>query len=55
MSETFINTLQYYAAGASLPAAFIVSLNIGLLAINCVGVYRYLIADKPPQPTEGTE
>lgn len=24
--------------------------NIGLLGINLVGVYRYLIADKPPQP-----
>ena len=24
--------------------------NIGLLAINCVGVYRYLLAGKPPEP-----
>ena len=24
--------------------------NIGLLGINLVGVYRYLIAGKPPQP-----
>ncbi len=26
--------------------------NIALLAINLVGVYRYLIADKPPPPPE---
>lgn len=86
MSETVLATLQYYGAGASLLAAFIISLNlgfkwtgwafvifvtssialigwgflndegegiglqnIGLLAINLVGVYRYLIAHEPPQ------
>jgi hypothetical protein len=26
--------------------------NIGLLAINCVGVYRYLLADKKPKAAE---
>ncbi|RED15178.1 hypothetical protein [Parasphingopyxis lamellibrachiae] len=87
MSETTLNILQYYGAGAALLAAFVVSLNlgtrctgwafvvfvtssvaliawgflndegagigwqnIGLLGINLVGVYRYLIAGKPPQP-----
>jgi len=85
MSETTLDILQYYGAGAALLAAFIVSLNlgarwtgwafvifvtssialivwgflndegegigyqnIGLLIINAIGVYRYLIADKPP-------
>lgn len=87
MSETTLNILQYYGAGAALLAAFVVSLNlgarwtgwafvvfvtsslaliawgflndegagigwqnIGLLGINLVGVYRYLIAGKPPRP-----
>ncbi|MBC2777374.1 hypothetical protein [Parasphingopyxis marina] len=86
MSETTLNILQYYGAGAALLAALVVSLNlgvkwtgwafvvfvtssialigwgflndegagigwqnIGLLAINLVGVYRYLIAGKPPE------
>jgi hypothetical protein len=84
MSETALDILQYYGAGAALLAAFLVSLNlgvrltgwafvifvtssialiawgflndegegigwqnIGLLAINAVGVYRYLIAGNP--------
>ena len=86
MSETTLNALQYYGAGAALLAALLVSLNlgvkvtgwafvifvtssialilwgflndeglgigwqnIGLLAINVVGVYRYLIVGKPKQ------
>ena len=86
MSETVLDVLQYYGAGAALLAALIVSLNvgiratgwafvifvtsslaliawgflndegegigwqnIGLLIINAVGVYRYLIAGKPPE------
>ncbi len=84
MSETVLDILQYYGAGAALLAAFIVSLNvgtratgwafvifvtssialiawgflndegegigwqnIGLLIINAVGVYRYLIVGNP--------
>lgn len=86
MSDTLLNALQYYGAGAGLIAALIVSLNlgtrptgwgfvifvtssialigwgflqdntagigwqnIGLLAINIVGVYRYLLAGRDPQ------
>ncbi len=96
MSETVLNILQYYGAGAGLLAALIVSLNlgtrptgwgfvifvtssaaliawgflndegqgigwqnIGLLMINIVGVYRYLVAADPddaardqPEPRE---
>jgi hypothetical protein len=85
MSETVLNILQYYGAGASTIAALIVALdlgrritgwafvlfvtssaaliawgflnpdsegigwqNIALLAINAVGVYRYLIRKKDP-------
>jgi hypothetical protein len=92
MSETVLNILQYYGAGAALLAAFIVSLNVGtkitgwafvifvtssialiawgflndegegigwqnvgLLAINLVGVYRYLIAGKEPGEEEEAE
>ncbi len=87
MSDTVLNGLEYYGAGAALLAAFIVSLNlgaritgwafvlfvtssialvawgflsgdseaiawqnIGLLLINIVGVYRYLIAGKADDP-----
>ena len=86
MSETVLDVLQYYGAGAALLAALIVSLNvgiratgwafvifvtsslaliawgflndegegigwqnIGLLIINAVGVYRYLIAGEPAE------
>ena len=89
MSETTLDALQYYGAGAALLAAFLVSLNlgvkltgwafvifvtssialilwgflndegegigwqnIGLLAINVVGVYRYLIAGEPKKKAE---
>ncbi|MEE4537443.1 MAG: hypothetical protein V2J51_02995 [Erythrobacter sp.] len=82
MSETLLNVLQWYGAGAGLAAALIVSLNlgarptgwgfvifvtssialiawgfmndegagigwqnIGLLVINLIGVYRYLLSD----------
>ena len=92
MSETALNILQYYGAGAGLLAAFIVSLNlgvrktgwafvifvtssialiawgflndegagigwqnIGLLAINLIGVYRYLIADGDPEAEQTKE
>jgi hypothetical protein len=85
MSETVLNILQYYGAGASTIAALVVALdlgrritgwafvlfvtssaaliawgflnpdsegigwqNIALLAINAVGVYRYLIRKKAP-------
>ena len=88
MSETMLDALQYYGAGAATLAALLVSLNLGerwngwafvifvtsslaligwgflqpdsegigwqnvaLLIINCIGVYRYLIAKKLP----GTE
>lgn len=90
MSETLLDALQYYGAGAATLAAAIVSLDLGrrwtgwafvifvtaslaligwgfmqpdsegigwqnvaLLMINCVGVYRYLIAKKPPGHTRG--
>lgn len=89
MSETMLNALEYYGAGAGLLAAFIVSLNlgvrktgwafvifvtssialiawgflndegagigwqnVGLLVINLIGVYRYLIAAEPPATDE---
>ena len=89
MSETTLDALQYYGAGAALLAAFLVSLNlgvkltgwafvifvtssialilwgfindegegigwqnIGLLAINAVGVYRYLIVGEPKKKAE---
>jgi hypothetical protein len=85
MSETLLNTLQYYGAAASTIAALVVALDLGrritgwafvlfvtssialiawgflnpdsegigwqnvaLLAINAVGVYRYLIRKKAP-------
>lgn len=85
MSDTLLDALQYYGAGAATLAALIVSLNLGrrwtgwafvifvtssialvawgflqsdsegigwqniaLLAINCVGVYRYLILKEAP-------
>lgn len=92
MTETMLNALQYYGAGAGLVAAFIVSLNlgirktgwafvifvtssialvawgflndegegiawqnIGLLVINLIGVYRYLIAGSPAAPDTGSQ
>lgn len=92
MSETTLNAMQYYGAGAATLAALIVSLNLGaritgwafvlfvtssialigwgflndegegigwqnvvLLVINCVGVYRYLIAHKPPGSPENSK
>lgn len=95
MSDTLLDALQYYGAGAATLAALVVSLNLGrrwtgwafvifvtssialvawgflqsdsegigwqniaLLAINCVGVYRYLILKEepgPPNEADGTE
>lgn len=92
MSESLLTALQWYGAVASLVAALIVSLNlgvkwtgwgfvifvtsslallawayfnpnaegiawqnVGLLAINCVGVYRYLLTDKAEKEAEQTE
>ncbi len=89
MSETLLDVLQYYGAGAALLAALIVSLNvgtrvtgwafvifvtssialiawgflndegegigyqnIGLLVINVIGVYRYLIRPSPREDTQ---
>ena len=86
MSETVLNVLQWYGAGAGALAALIVSLDLGrrptgwafvifvtsslaligwgflndegegigtqniiLFAINCLGVYRYLIRKKSPK------
>jgi hypothetical protein len=90
MSETLLDGLQYYGAGAATLAAAIVSLNLGrrwtgwafvifvtaslaligwgfmqpdsegigwqnvaLLVINCIGVYRYLVAKEPPGTAQG--
>lgn len=84
MSQTLIEVLEWYAAGAATLAAAVVALDLGrratgwamvlfctaslafiaygllddegaltvqnfaLLAINLIGVYRYLIRKKPP-------
>lgn len=92
MSETLLTALQWYGAIASIVAALIVSLNlgiqwtgwgfvifvtsslallawayfnpdaegiawqnVGLLAINCVGVYRYLFTDKARKEAESAQ
>ncbi|HYI63566.1 MAG TPA: hypothetical protein VEW71_01635 [Allosphingosinicella sp.] len=87
MSQTFVEILEWYAAGAAVVAAAVVALDLGrrptgwamvlfvtsslafigyglmdeegaltvqnfiLLAINLIGVYRYLIRKKKPAAT----